>query len=100
MAETQVKLSEFELDAEKRARHRQLIMQILLAKRYGLTVQQIIDVEAEWYGYTFLTDNRLRELRSDGLAVDEKRKEQKKPALWFPTEKAIKQKMECGEASG
>jgi hypothetical protein len=48
------------------ARHRALIMQILHASPDGLTVQEIIAQELEFFGFSFLTDNRLRELRALG----------------------------------
>jgi hypothetical protein len=32
----------------------------------GLTTQQVIDKERDYYGYTFLSDNRLRENVKDG----------------------------------
>ncbi len=59
-------LSDFERRAGARARHRALIMQILCGFPNGLTTQQIMRLEQERYGYTFLTDNRLRELRALG----------------------------------
>lgn len=59
------KLSEFEKRGGQRARHRALIMQILKDKP-GLTTQQIISEESKRYGFKFLTDNRLRELRKMG----------------------------------
>lgn len=47
------------------AQHRAKIMQIL--NRYGpQTTQQIIQKEFQLFGYSFLTDNRLRELRVMG----------------------------------
>jgi hypothetical protein len=82
MEETrQVKLSDFEKRAEQRARHKALIMQIL-NKHPGLTHEQIRDKEYEWYGYTFTTDNRLRELRQDGWV--ESRKEKDGLLHWYP----------------
>ncbi len=59
-------LTQYEKDQAKFARHRALIMQILNAHPNGLTTQAIIAKELEYYGYSFLTDNRLRELRSKG----------------------------------
>lgn len=85
MMNSQTSLTDYEKRAEQRARHRDLIMQILRAKRWGLTTQQIMDVEREWYGYTFLTDNRLRELR-DKYHLAYSRKDEKDGLLrWFPT---------------
>ena len=60
-------LSEFEQIQTRNARHRALILQILKAHPQGLTVQQIIEKENHYYGYTFLTDNRLRELKKAGF---------------------------------
>jgi len=59
-------LSGFDKTAPTRAKHRALIMQILAKFPDGLTTQQIQQKELDWYGYTFLTDNRLRELRALG----------------------------------
>jgi hypothetical protein len=64
----QVQLSDYEKNQAKYARHRALIMQILTAIPEGLTVQEIIAKEIDFYGYSFLTDNRLRELRAKGWA--------------------------------
>jgi hypothetical protein len=77
----QVKLTAFEEKAENRARHRALIMQIV-KKHPGLTHQQIVKKEFEWYGYTFITDNRLRELREIGWV--ESRKENDGLLHWYP----------------
>jgi hypothetical protein len=41
-------------------------MQILNKFPDGLTTQQIVEKEREWYKFTFLSDNRLRELRGLG----------------------------------
>jgi hypothetical protein len=68
----QSSLSEFEKQAPNRARHRALIMQILWQHAEGLTTQQILEQEQILYGYTFLTDNRLRELRVMGWVKGEK----------------------------
>ena len=59
-------VSDFEKTAPNRAKHRALIMQILDKHPQGLTTQQILEKELDWYGYTFLTDNRLRECRALG----------------------------------
>lgn len=71
-------LSEFEKKAPQRARHRALIAKILKAEENdgnhdGLTVQQIIEKELKYFKYSFLTDNRLREMRRDGWveSIDE-----------------------------
>jgi hypothetical protein len=66
----QQKLKEWEKQQPKNAHQRALIMQILKANPQGLTVQQIQAKELDWYGYTFLTDNRLRELRAKGWVVN------------------------------
>jgi hypothetical protein len=60
---SQPTLSNFEKQAETRAPHRALIMQILQNHPEGLTTQEIVKLELECFGYTFLTDNRLRECR-------------------------------------
>jgi hypothetical protein len=60
----QNQLSSFEQQQAKNARHRALILQILREFPEGLTTQQIVEKEQETYGYNFLTDNRLRELRA------------------------------------
>lgn len=65
-------LSDFERNAEGRAKHRALIMQLLVQHPGGLTSQQLLEREREVYGYTFLSDNRCRELRSMGWVVSEK----------------------------
>jgi hypothetical protein len=70
-------LSEWELQQAKNARHRALIMQILTAYPDGLTIQQIVSKEQETFGYTFLTDNRARELRELGWAESFGEKPQK-----------------------
>jgi hypothetical protein len=79
-AMNQQSLSEFEVHAEQRARHRALILQILAKHPDGLTTMQIMDKEKEWFGYTFLSDNRLRELRKAGLVVNVVC--EGKPMLW------------------
>lgn len=76
----QIKLTEFEERAEERARHKALIMQII-SKYPGLTHEQIRENEKAWFGFTFTTDNRLRELRKDGWV--ESRKENKL-LRWYP----------------
>lgn len=67
MQEQAVKLSVWEQSQAKFARHRALILQILNAYPDGLAVQAIIALELEWFGFSFLTDNRLRELRCSGF---------------------------------
>ena len=59
------------------AHHRALILQILTKHPDGLTVQQIIEHELDTFGYTFLTDNRLRELKNKQLAESFGEKPQK-----------------------
>ena len=63
-------LSEWEKRQPVNAKHRALIMQILSKFPDGLTTQQIIEQERRMYGYTFLTDNRLRELRKKGWVTN------------------------------
>ena len=58
------KLSQYEENAPKYAHHRALLLKII-SKCPGLTLQQIVTKELDWYGFTFTTDNRLRELRND-----------------------------------
>jgi hypothetical protein len=58
------KLTAWEENQAKFAKHRAYIMQILKEYPEGLTVQKIISIEQAWYGYTFMTDNRLRELKA------------------------------------
>jgi len=82
----QIKLTEFEERAEQRARHRALIMQIL-DKHPGLTHEQIRKKEFEWYGYTFCTDNRLRDLRQMGWV--ESRKENDGLLHWYPKNEGV-----------
>jgi hypothetical protein len=77
--ETKV-LSDWEKQQSKNARHRALILQILNRHPEGLTTQQVIEKELETYGYSFLTDNRLRELRSKGFV--ENADQLGKPQLW------------------
>jgi hypothetical protein len=76
----QQQLSDWEKQQGKNARHRALIMQILRAHPDGLTTQQIVEKELDTYGYTFLTDNRLRELRARGWV----RSMGDKPQRWIP----------------
>jgi hypothetical protein len=59
-------VSDFDKTAPNRAKHRALIMQILSKFPNGLTTQEIVAKELDWYGYTFITDNRLRECRAMG----------------------------------
>jgi hypothetical protein len=66
MNQEQQSLITFEQKAGERARHRALIMRILMDHPAGLTTQQIVGLEQEYFGFTFLTDNRLRELRAKG----------------------------------
>lgn len=73
-------LSEWEVTQARNARNRALIMQILNYFPKGLTTQQIIVKEIETYGYSFLTDNRLRELVKAGYV----RKDESKPCRWIP----------------
>lgn len=75
---TELKLTDWEEQQAKNAKHRALIMRILMDFPEGLTVQQIISQEQEYFGYTFLTDNRLRELRQKGWVVSEG----EKPQVW------------------
>jgi hypothetical protein len=63
---TQETLSGFEQTMARNAHHRALIMRILMDHPDGLTVQQIVACELDCFGFTFLTDNRLRELRAKG----------------------------------
>jgi hypothetical protein len=49
------------------AHHRALILQILTKHPDGLTVQQIIEHELDMFGYTFLSDKRLREVKNRKL---------------------------------
>ena len=71
------KLSDFEEVAARNARHRALILKILNDFPLGLTVQQIVEKELVYFGYTFLTDNRLRELKKFGWAESFGEKPQK-----------------------
>lgn len=77
----QLELSDYEKRAGQRARHRALIMQIL-TENPGLTTQQIISQEQRLFGYQFLTDNRLRELREQEWI--ESRKEDDGLLHWYP----------------
>lgn len=63
---TQETLTDYEQVQARNAHHRALIMQILKDHPDGLTTQQIVAAEQEYFGFTFLTDNRLRELRKKG----------------------------------
>lgn len=73
-------LSDYEKKAPVFARQRALILKILRFYPDGLTAQQIIQQEMKCYGYTFLTDNRLRELRKQGIV--ESVEQLGKPQLW------------------
>jgi cytochrome c-type biogenesis protein CcmH/NrfF len=75
---SQQELSDFERTAETRARHRALIMQVLHSHSEGLTTQQVLMKVIESYGYSFLVDNRLRELRAIGWVRSEG-----KPIRWI-----------------
>lgn len=74
-------LSEWEITQTRNARHRALILQILNYFPKGLTTQQLIAKELETFGYTFLTDNRLRELVQFGYV---RKDESIKPCRWIP----------------
>ena len=73
-------LSEWEVTQARNARHRALILQILNYFPLGLTTQQLIAKEQETYGFTFLTDNRLRELVKFGYV---RKDESVKPCKWI-----------------
>ena len=73
-------LTGWEKQQAKNARNRALIMQILKDHTTGLTTQQIIIKEIEYYGYTFLTDNRLRELKNKHYV----KKTEDIPCHWIP----------------
>lgn len=65
------KLSEYEKKLPVFAHHKALIAKILKIEENegnteGLTVQQIIEKEAKYFGFSFMTDNRLREMRKTG----------------------------------
>ena len=74
-------LSEWEVTQARNARNRALIMQILSYFPKGLTTQQIVAKEIETYGYSFLTDNRCRELRAKGFV---RKDDSVKPCRWVP----------------
>ena len=76
------KLSDYENKAPMLAHHRALILKILsvFGGNEGLTTQQIIEHELRCYKFSFLTDNRLRELRKDGYI--ESVNELGKPQRW------------------
>ena len=76
----QVQLSDWEKRQAKNARHRALIMRILMDHPEGLTTQEIVGLEKEYFDFTFLTDNRLRELRKKGWVENVG----KKPQRWIP----------------
>lgn len=71
-------LTEYEINQAKFAKHRALIMQILYQYPNGLTTQEIVAKELSIFGYSFLTDNRLRELRALGWIESF----DKKPMRW------------------
>ena len=77
MTEQQQVLSDWEQKQARFAHHRAMILQILNKHPDGLTVQQIITPELDWYGYTFLTDNRLREMKDLKVAESFGEKPQK-----------------------
>jgi hypothetical protein len=70
-------LSGWEEQQTVNAHHRALILQILTKHPDGLTVQQIITHELDMFGYTFLTDNRVREVKDKKLAESFGEKPQK-----------------------
>lgn len=72
-------LSAWEIQQARNARHRALILQSLALYPKGLTTQQIISKEQEFFGYTFLTDNRLRELVKLGYV---RKDDSVKPCVW------------------
>jgi hypothetical protein len=74
MTAATLQVSDWEKRQETNAHHRALILRILTEHPDGLTTQEIVEEERRVYGYTFLTDNRLRELRKLSLveAVGEK----------------------------
>ena len=80
MQQEQKLLTKWEEQQAKNARNRALIMQILKDHQDGLTTQQIIVKEIEYYGYSFLTDNRLRELKNKGYV----KKTEDNPCRWKP----------------
>jgi len=64
-------LSSLEELQAKNAHHRALILRIL--KDFpSLTTQQIVEKERDYFHFSFLTDNRLRELRALGYIRSEK----------------------------
>ena len=79
-SEKDTSISAWEEQQAKNAHHRALIMRILKDYPEGLTTQKIIQLEQEYYGYTFLSDNRLRELRQKGWV----KCEGEKPMKWVP----------------
>ena len=74
---SQVVLSAWEIQQAQNARNRARIMLILKSFPCGLTTQQIVAKEQETFGYTFLTDNRLRELRAMGWVTSEERSDKR-----------------------
>lgn len=81
-----VKLSAWEIQQAKNARNRALIMKILTYFPLGLTTQQIVVKEIETYGYSFLTDNRLRELVGLGYV---RKDASVSPCRWVPLKEAV-----------
>ena len=81
----ETKINGWEEQQAKNAHHRALILRVLNDFPDGLTVQQIVAQELEYYGYTFLTDNRLRELRQKGWVVSEG----EKPQVWKLTSREV-----------
>ncbi len=80
ITEQKQNLTAWNIQQAKNSRHRALIMQILKDFPLGLTTQQLIEKEKDYYGYTFLTDNRLRECKQRGWV----RKSDDVPAKWIP----------------
>ncbi len=79
----QQQLNDFEEREAHNAHHRALILRILKDFSEGLTTQQIIQMEVGYYGYQFLSDNRLRELRKLNLVYSVK--VGKSPIVWRRT---------------
>jgi hypothetical protein len=81
-----VKLSAWEIQQAQNARHRALILQILNCFSGGLTTQQLVKLELETYGYTFLSDNRLRELKAKGFV---RKDDSVSPCRWVSLKEAV-----------
>ncbi len=79
----QQQLNDFEEREAQNAHRRALILRILKDFPLGLTTQQIIQKEVEVFGFSFLSDNRLRELRKLGYV--ESVKVGKSPIVWRRT---------------